>query len=128
MTIVTTYVADDGEEFPTEEACYAYEHRFDDAKNAVIFLDDEFNVIPWGDLEEIYDNFIYMVIRDEDKARDLFWAIYQWEGCFTIPHDYHNGDLIAWDGDNEEYVDLYAKRDQLNRKINAIKKAVNDLG
>jgi len=123
-----TYIADDGEEFATEEQCYAYEHRFDDAKDSVIFLDGEFNVIPWGDLEKIYDNFIYLVIRDEEKAHDLFWAIHEWENCFEMPKGYQTGDFIAWDCANEEYVDLRAECNALNRKINAITKAVSQLG
>lgn len=128
MRIEVKYIAEDGEEFDSEEECYAYEHRFDDAADSVIFLDDEFNVIPWGDLERLYDNFIYMVIRNEEKAHDLFWAIHAWEGCFEMPKNYHDGDLIAWDAEDEKYVDLYAERDRLNRKINAIKKAVNSVG
>ena len=122
-----TYISDDGEEFATEEECYAYEHRFDDAMNAAIFLDGEFNVIPF-DLAKVYDNFIYIVIRDEEKAKDLFWAIHEWENFFELPKGYHDGDLIAWDAEDEKYVDLYAERDRINRKIASIKKAVNSVG
>lgn len=124
MKKVITWVADDGEEFATEEQCYAYEHRFDGALDSVIFLDDEFNVIPW-DLEKIYDNFIYLAIRDEEKAHDLFWAIREWESCFEIPKGYHTGDLLAWDGDEDEYINLRAQRDEIDSKIEAIEKAVN---
>jgi hypothetical protein len=45
-----------------------------------------------------------------------------------MPGEYHDGDLIAWDADNYEYIDLRTQRDELNRKINAIVKAVNSLG
>lgn len=127
MKIVTTYVADDGEEFYSEADCYAYEHRFDDANEAVIFLDDEFNVIPFK-LDEVYEKSMYFVIRNEEKAVELFRAIHDWERCFEMPGEYHDGDLIAWDERNYEYVDLRAQRDKLNRKINAIEKAVNSLG
>lgn len=127
MKIVTTYVADDGEVFYSEADCYAYEHRFDDANEAVIFLDDEFNVIPFK-LDEVYEKFMYFVIRNEEKAAELFRAIHDWEDFFVMPVEYHDGDLIAWDEDNYRYVDLRAQRDELNRKINAIVKAVNSLG
>ena len=122
-----TYIADDGEEFYSEEDCYAYEHRFDDANEAVIFLDDEFNIIPFR-LDEVYEKFMYFVIRNEEKAHDLFLAIHEWERCFEMPGEYHDGDFIAWDADNYEYVDLRTQRDELDRKINAIEKAVNSLG
>lgn len=122
-----TYIADDGEEFYSEADCYAYEHRFDDANEAVIFLDDEFNIIPFR-LDEVYEKFMYFVIRNEEKAVELFRAIHDWERCFEMPGEYHDGDLIAWDADNYEYVDLRAQRDELNRKIDAIVKAVNSLG
>lgn len=122
-----TYIADDGEEFASEEDCYAYEHRFDDAMNAAVFLDSKFNVIPF-DLEKVYVNSIYIVIRDEEKAKDLFWAIHEYEDLFEPPENYHNGDLIAWDGHRGEYIDLYAERDRLNQKIASIKKAVKDMG
>ena len=115
MKIVTIYVADDGEEFYSEADCYAYEHRF------------ELNIIPFG-LNEVYEKSMYFVIRNEEKAVDLFRAIHDWEHCFKMPGEYHDGDLIAWDEDNYEYVDLRAQRDELNRKIDAIEKAVNSLG
>ena len=127
MKIVTIYVADDGEEFYSEADCYAYEHRFDDANEAVIFLDDELNIIPFG-LNEVYEKSMYFVIRNEEKAAELFRAIHDWEHCFVMPGEYHDGDLIAWDADNYRYVDLRTQRDELNRKINAIEKAVSQLG
>ena len=127
MKIVTTYVADDGEVFYSEADCYAYEHRFDDANEAVIFFDDELNIIPFG-LDEVYEKFMYFVIRNEEKADELFRAIHDWEHCFVMPEEYHNGDLIAWDAGNYKYVDLRTQRDELNRKINAIEKAVSQVG
>lgn len=122
-----TYIADDGEEFYSEADCYAYEHRFDDANEAVIFLDDEFNIIPFK-LDEVYEKFMYFVIRNEEKAAKLFRAIHDWEHCFEMPREYHDGDLIVWDAGNYMYVDLRAQRDELDRKINSIVKAVNSLG
>lgn len=124
MKKVITWVADDGEEFYSEADCYAYEHRFDDANEAVIFLDDEFNIIPFR-LDEVYEKFMYFVIRNEEKAVELFRAIHNWERCFEMPEEYHDGDLIAWDAGNYEYVDLRTQRDKINRKIEAIEKAVN---
>ena len=106
MKKVVTWIADDGEEFATEEQCWAYEHRFDDALDAALFLDDDFNVIPFS-LERVYDSFQYIFIKDAEKARDLFWAIYNWESCFVIPKGYKNGDILSWNGDCESYDFLY---------------------
>ena len=125
MKKVVTWIADDGEEFATEEQCYAYEHRFDDALDAALFLDDDFNVIPFN-LERVYDSFQYIVIKDAEKARDLFWAIYNWESCFVIPKDYKNGDILSWDSDDETYDFLYEERRKLNEKIDRIEKAVSE--
>ena len=125
MKKVVTWIADDGEKFPTMEQCYAYEHRFDDAKDAVIFLDEEFRPIPFN-LEKIYDDFIYMVIRDEEKAKALFWAIHEWERCFEAPLDYHTGDIIAWDAWDEGYVDLKEEYAKIGKKLSAIEKAVSE--
>lgn len=125
MKKVVTWIADDGEEFATEEQCWAYEHRFDDALDAALFLDDDFNVIPFN-LERVYDSFQYIFIKDAEKARDLFWAIYNWESCFVIPKDYKNGDILSWDGDHETYDFLYEERRKLNEKIDSIEKAVSE--
>lgn len=126
MRKVITWIADDGEEFATEEECYAYEHRFDDANDAAVFLDDEFNVLFPFDLETVYDKFIYIVIRDEEKAHDLFWAIHDWERCFEMPTDYHAGDILKWDGNDEVYVDLEKKHLEIGKEIAAIEKAVSE--
>ena len=123
MKKVVTWIADDGEEFATEEQCWAYEHRFDDALDAALFLDDDFNVIPFN-LERVYDSFQYIFIKDAEKARDLFWAIYNWESCFVIPKGYKNGDILSWNGDCESYDFLYEERRKLNEKIDRIGKAV----
>lgn len=125
MKKVVTWIADDGEEFDTEEQCLAYEHRFDDALDAALFLDDDFNVIPFN-LERVYDSFQYIVIKDAEKARDLFWAIYNWEICFVIPKGYKNWDILSWNGDCESYDFLYEERRKLNDKIDSIEKAVSE--
>ena len=127
MQIKTTYIADDGEEFATEKECFAYEHRFDNAMYAAIFLDEDFNVIPF-DLEKIYDNFIYIVIQDAEKAKDLFNAIHDWEWRFVRPETYSVGDFLMWDADDEWYVNLKQKAAEIQEKIDAIEKAVNSLG
>lgn len=125
MRKIITWIAEDGEEFPTEEECYAHEHRFDYANDAAVFLDDEFNVLFPFDLETVYDKFIYIVIRDEEKAHDLFWAIHDWERCFEMPKDYHAGDILKWDGNDEVYVDLKKKLSEIGEEIASIEKAVS---
>lgn len=125
MKKVVTWIADDGEEFATEEQCWAYEHRFDDALDAALFLDDDFNVIPFN-LEEVYERFQYIVIRDAKKAHDLFLAIYNWEGCFVIPKDYKDGDILSWNGEYDEYDFLYEKRRSIGEEIDNIEKAVSE--
>lgn len=126
MRKVITWIADDGEEFETQEECYAYEHRFDEAIGGVVFLDDDFCIIPFN-LEQIYDDFQYAVIKDADKAADLFRAIHEWEYCFVIPTGYKNGDILSWDSDDEKYDFLYEERRRLNEKIDRIEKAVSEV-
>lgn len=122
-----TYIADDDEEFDTEEECFAYEHRFDNAMYAAIFLDEDFNVIPFN-LEMVYNNFIYIVIRDAEKAKDLFNAIHDYEWCFVRPETYSNGDFLMWDAEEEWYINLKKKAVEIQAKIDAIEKAVNSVG
>jgi len=122
-----TYIADDGEEFATEEECYEYEHRLDGAKDSVIFLDEDFKLIPF-DFAQIYDRYIYMVIMDSEKAKQLFDAIHDYEWRFVRPESHKDGDVLMWDADNEWYVDLLKDRDDLLDKIRNIAKAVNSMG
>lgn len=124
MRKVVTWIAEDGEEFETQEECYAWEHRFDENVGGVVFLDDYFCIIPF-DLEQIYDDFQYAVIKDADKAAELFRAIREWERCFVIPTGYKNGDILSWDSDDEKYDFLYEERRKLNEKIDRIEKAVS---
>lgn len=124
MKKVITYIADDETEFATEEECYAYEHRLDGVMDSVIFLDGDFVAIPW-DMEKVYDNFIYLVIRDAEKAWELFKALHDYEYCFVRPEGYKDGDILEWDGDAEDYINLREKLVELSDKIKAVEKAVN---
>lgn len=127
MKKVETWIADDGEEFSTEEECYAYEHRLDGVWGAALFLDDDFNVIE-NDLEQIYDRFQYIVILDAEKAPQLFWAIWNYEHCFIYPENYSDGTLLKWDGGDETYINLVRQSEKILDELRSVTKAVSSLG
>lgn len=123
MKKVVTWVAEDETEFDTEEECYAYEHRYDGVMDAAVFLDDEFNVIE-QDFEQIYDRFVYIVIKDKEKAPGLFDALHDYEWCFVRPEEYSDATILMWDSEEECYIDLRKQEAEIAEKLRSIQKAV----
>lgn len=127
MKKVVTWIADDETEFETEQECWRYEHRLDGVKDSVIFLDDEFRPIEF-DLANIYELFQYIIIRDAEKAPAVFEELHSYEWCFVRPDGYTDGDVLKWDGDEEDYIDLKKTLLELAEEVRSIERAVESCG
>ena len=124
MTIKNVYVADDGEEFETEEECLEYEKVLD-PDGAVVLFDSDMRIITKEncgsekDPVSRYEETVYICIIDAKKAKEWFNWIYDKSG-YDIPIDYSTGDTLYYNSDDCEYVNLekeIAKLEALRNKI-----------
>lgn len=111
MTIETTYIADDGTEFDTEEECLEYEDEFKRLMDSAQFFDDNF--VTRHTLEDIEYDAVYVYIRDSKKAEKLFDRLYTLIS-FEPPSfvSYKSGDVL-WYSDNGEWVNVNSEINRL---------------
>lgn len=98
MRIETTYYADDGTEFDTEEECLAYEQEWQDSIGSALFFDE--NMKPLLKDEEL-DDVWYLFIVDEPKSRVLFQHIVDQRGL-DVPTEecqFSAGEVLMYDED-----------------------------
>lgn len=95
MRKVEYWVAEDGEEFDTEAACYEHEHQHDDLAKKVILIDEYGNRLNntgnfKSDIKDCYE----MIVDDDDTAAELMdFSNYQ---GIESPWDKFNGlDVVA---------------------------------
>lgn len=111
MRIETTYIADDGTEFDTEEECREYEGEFKQLMSSVQFFDDNF--IMRYTLEDIERDAVYAYIRDSKKAERLFDrlpSMISFEPPFSV--SYKSGDIL-WYTDNGEWLNVNSEINRL---------------
>ena len=102
MEIKTTYIANDGEEFETEEECLAYEEAWTPG-DSILFLDQDFQPLYLRDSVARYEWAQYVFIKDAEKASKFFEVLSN-ECGYVVPPDIKDRRLYWWhDG---EYVDL----------------------
>lgn len=78
MTIEYTYIADDGEEFDSEEECLAYEKAAKERFNSVIFFNENKEIIENPTLDEIESEAFFFYPTDEKKMHAVIdWLNYQ---------------------------------------------------
>ena len=106
MTTRTVYIADDGEEFETEEECAAHERcmaglpgilGFNDK---AVYQDSEKN-----DVDQAFNNSEYLFIIDENEADETFEFIGDYYG-YTVPTVFSTGDILRYDYDKDEWVNV----------------------
>lgn len=95
MKKVEYWVAEDGEEFDSEKACYDYEHQHDDLASKVTLIDRDGNLLSnpstfRNNIEDCYE----MIIDDDETAVRLM-DYFKYEGAES-PWDKFNGlDVVA---------------------------------
>lgn len=95
MYKVEYWVAEDGEEFDTEEACYEHEHQHDDLARKVILIDRYGNRLNnTANFKNDIEDCIEMIVDDDETAVELMdYFKYQ---CMESPWDRFNGlDVVA---------------------------------
>lgn len=110
MTTKTTYIANDGEEFETEEECLAYEKAMDPSEGVVMF-DSEYEILHGGVPAAMYEAAMYLYIINEKKAT----AFFNWIGVntgYNTPSDYHTGDLLYYSDYHDYNKDDYSNLDK----------------
>lgn len=115
MIIKRIYIADDGEEFETEEECRAYEKAMD-PKDSIVMFDSEFEILHGGDPATMYEAAMYLYIINEEKATAFFNWISVNTG-YNTPDEYHTGDLLYYaDYPKDGYSNLDKDISELTKK------------
>ena len=75
-----TYIAFDGEEFETKEACAAYEKKFSEMNEHVQLFAADFSPIEWtpGNYDSMWDNLSYIIIEPHYEEEVAVW----WSNTF----------------------------------------------
>lgn len=116
MEIKTTYVADDGVEFDTEQECYEYEHRYDNiAKSGVVFFDSKHNRMPTDDIVYCAERCLGVYVPTEESAK-LVHELFRELGCespwsdyssiFDIGYFVYESEWVAIDREMKRLTDL----------------------
>ena len=95
MRKVEYWVAEDGEEFDTEKACYDYEHQHDDLARKVTLIDRDGNLLSNpATFKNNIDESLEMIVPDDETAVELM-DFFKYEGAES-PWDRFNGlDVVA---------------------------------
>ena len=131
MRIEVHYFADDDTEFDTREECEAYERSLRVNFESITFFDRELNIMhPEKDgADAIAANSMYLKILDSEKAAHLINWLYGYVGmCIDGLGDLVTGDIYAWDGDEYGWFCPSRKLRELQKIVDAVEKAVSQLG
>ena len=94
MRKVEYWVAEDGEEFDTEKACYDYEHQHDDLASRVVLINDGRRIDAFANFRKAIEDCEEMIVDDDETAVELM-AFFKYEGMES-PWDKFNGlDVVA---------------------------------
>ena len=124
MTEKITYIADDGEEFETEEECLAYEKVFTEVSGYIgvdthmVFQDPKETGI-----ENAFQHSDFVFITDKESAHDSFCVI-NYQYGLEHPKDICTGDIFQYDYNCDKWDDVvgaYIKRtNEICKLIKAI--------
>ena len=94
MRKVEYWVAEDGEEFDTEKACYDYEHQHDDLASRVVLIDDGRRIDPFANFRKAVEECEEIIVDDDETAVELM-GFFKYQGIES-PWDKFNGlDVVA---------------------------------
>lgn len=111
MTIKKLYIAEDGEEFETEEECLEYESKRDVHDAILMFAR---NRLPIVDVDSVtaFEDSNYLYILDAEKAKAFFDYVSD-AYCLATPNleEVEDHALFAYDYDNncQGYIDVNDK-------------------
>ena len=107
MTTRTVYIADDGEEFETEEECAAHERCMKTLPGTLGFDDAAVFQNPAdSNADEAFSRSEYIFIVDEEEAAKTF-EYFGSEYGYTVPATtYHTGDILRYDYDKDVWVNM----------------------
>lgn len=131
MRIEVHYFAEDDTEFDTEEECKAYEQSLWDNFDSAIFFDENFNIMSRerNGISGVADCAMYMQIIDAKKAERLIMWLYSYAGMSVDGiSDLVDGDIYAWDDDDGVWYSPKKKLREWQKTVDAIEKAVKDMG
>lgn len=122
MRSETTYYAFDDTEFDTAEECIAYEEKIKNSLLGVRFFDEKMNpvIIDSPDNAERFGDAMYLLITEEDAARDYLNWIKDYTGIDTPESDWHNGDVWFYDDDKYEWVNATTTINRLQNIVNVV--------
>ena len=116
-----TYVADDGEEFDTEEECQAYELALNDCPGVLGFdLDLAFQDPKKLGANDAFVNSNYFYVYDAEQAEKTFEILGDYTGTTTPDRELHAGDLFRYDGDSDEWIDMIAEYRKQTQTIGSL--------
>lgn len=134
MTTKTLFIAYDGEEFDSEQACYDYEHRYDDILSSnICFFDVHHNLIkvkedsnPVGFIDNTYA--IYIPFGQEEMVRRIHqwfrdegiespWGIYKEPKNLYVGYHYYDTTKDEWVSLDEQLQKINSVRDNLMRQV-----------
>ena len=114
MTTRIIYIADDEEEFETEEECLEHERSMK-PDGAVILFDDKMHPMVEGDATERYERTMFIYIIDSEKAKPFFDWIRSYSG-YEVPHDFSDRDLFYYNEDDDRYEDFLKKVKEMDEQ------------
>lgn len=113
MRIQVTYVADDGEEFYSEEECLEYEKRMNPDGSLLLF-DGDFKLIKYTDPLAAFEKTEAIYVEDAEKAEKFLDWINDQTG-YVIPEMIKAPAVYIYDDDTRSYYELYDRIHELER-------------
>ena len=124
MRSETTYYANDETEFDSEEECLAYEAALKNASKSVHFFDEHQARMSNATPEDVCNYSIYAKIIDAELAKKHFKWLYEFVGMTVPKIELHNGDVIKWDGESDDWVNLSDHVKRLQTELRNIQEEI----
>lgn len=109
MTQRIIYIADDGEEFETEEECMAYERCKTGLPGILGFDDDGVYQDPEEtDADSAFNDSQYVFITNAEQAVETLKFVRDLYG-YEVPTMFQTGDLMHYDGEEDKWENVIDK-------------------
>ena len=109
MTQRVIYIADDGEEFETEEECRAYERCKAGLPGILGFDDDGVYQDPEEtDADSAFNDSQYVFITNAEQAVETLKFVRDLYG-YEVPTMFQTGDLMHYDGEEDKWENVIDK-------------------